>query len=160
MACCLGVTPTALSQSCLSWNKRGQQLQYALLEWWALPSLSMQSGQYDRPISSRHCFRSGTHFAPTVEGRCQASPQKLASLQLIPHTLGTIPRLAFSTMSDPEQVEIIRNTFIDVDNEEYLAATTTEQMYMGTNAKGQAIWKPVPRSVKASDVIPEGCAVG
>jgi hypothetical protein len=63
-------------------------------------------------------------------------------------------------MSTPEQVEITRNTFIDVDNEEYLAATTTEEMYMGANAKGKSRWKPVPKSVKKSGVIPEGYAVG
>ncbi|TEB28859.1 hypothetical protein FA13DRAFT_1793701 [Coprinellus micaceus] len=62
-------------------------------------------------------------------------------------------------MSTPEQVEITRNTFIDVGNEEYLAATTTEEMYMGANAKGKSRWKPVPKSVKKSGVIPEGYAV-
>lgn len=72
---------------------------------------------------------------------------------------GTTSR-ALSTMSTPEQVEITRNTFIDVDNEEYLAATTTEEMYMGANAKGKSKWKPVPKSVKKSGVIPEGYAVG
>ena len=63
-------------------------------------------------------------------------------------------------MSSPEKVEITRNTFIDVDNEEYLAATTTEQMYMGVNANGKSKWKPVPKSVKKSGVIPEGYVVG
>jgi hypothetical protein len=64
-------------------------------------------------------------------------------------------------MAEPQEAEITRNTFIDADNAEYLAATTTEKIYMGTNARsGNSIWKPVPGSVKKKGVIPKGYAIG
>ncbi|KAJ3524413.1 hypothetical protein NMY22_g11009 [Coprinellus aureogranulatus] len=54
-------------------------------------------------------------------------------------------------------VEISRDTFIDADEVEFIAATKTDQMYLGTGDEtGEAEFVPVPDSIKKSGVIPDG----